>query len=300
MGLAQVTLLGINMRITILLLVICLTFIIVEGQKGKGKGKGKGNKPSKGKPSKGKPSKPEPTGSGEEPTGAGSNEEIGECPEGERPCPCKALDRKGKKPKPSKGKGKGKGKGNNSEEGTGSNEEGGEGGKGGKGGPGGQVPEPRGYCIDEEKLGAICIAGSAMEEKAEPAWEACKSQCEGYMRSSAVLVEMRKGKGKGKGGKGKGKPSKGKGKPSKCPTVATIIDETAKKFACEICHFTEMGWIDSEMVADETMIEEDIMTLPPEISEALSSEEYGECMTKMEETSMDFHKKCMDGYSEEE
>ena len=58
-----------------------------------------------------------------------------------------------------------------------------------------------------------------------------------------------------------------------------------------------MGWIDSEMVADETMIEEDIMTLPPEISEALSSEEYGECMTKMEETSMDFHKKFVFDYN---
>merc|ERR1711942_578949 len=115
------------------------------------------------------------------------------------------------------------------------------------------------------------------------------------MRSAAVL-EMRQGKGKGKGkgkpSKGKGKPSKGKGKPSKCPPVATIIEETAQKFACEICHFTEMGWIDSEMVADETMIEEDIMTLPSEISEALSSEEYSDCMNKMQEVSMGFYKKC--------
>ena len=52
-----------------------------------------------------------------------------------------------------------------------------------------------------------------------------------------------------------------------------------------------MGWIDSEMVADETMIEEDIMTLPSEISEALSSEEYSDCMNKMQEVSMGFYKK---------
>merc|ERR1711862_1061160 len=115
----------------------------------------------------------------------------------------------------------------------------------------------------------------------------CKDQCEGYMRSTAVL-EMRKGKGKGKG------------KPSKCPPVATIIEETAQKFACEICHFTEMGWIDSEMVADETLIEEDIMTLPSEISEALPSEEDSDCMNTMQDDAMGFHNKCMDSYSEDE
>ena len=52
-----------------------------------------------------------------------------------------------------------------------------------------------------------------------------------------------------------------------------------------------MGWIDSEMVADETMIEEDIMTLPSEISEALSSEEYFDCMNKMQDDAMGFHNK---------
>merc|ERR1711982_198306 len=168
----------------------------------------------------------------------GGNEKP-KCPVGTKPCLCGDLNRKGNKPskgKPSKGKpseggkgkGKGKGQGNNEKPEICCCQE--------------QAPEPRGYCIDEERVGAICIAGSAMEEKFMPAWEACKDQCEGYMRSSAVL-EMRQGKGKGKG---KGKPSKGKGKgkPSKCPPVATIIEETAQKFACEICHFTEMGWID--------------------------------------------------------
>merc|ERR1711874_856009 len=121
-------------------------------------------------------------------------------------------------------------------------------------------------------------------------------------RSSVGLPDMRAKKPKGKGkpskpskGKGKGKkPSKGKGN---CPTVSQIKEKTKEKFACEICHFTAMGWIDDEMVADETIIQEDIETLPSEISEALMGEEYEECMSKFEEKER-AKEKC--SYTEEE
>jgi len=321
----KVTVFRTNMRIVIWILVVCLAVAVVEGQKGKGKGKGK---PSKGKGKPTKPSKPGKPGN-EEPTGTGGNEEGGkggkgkgkgkgngnlenQCAEGKRPCMCEELDRakkpkgKGKPTKPSKGKGKGKGKPTNSENPEEPETEiccceEGEGGEG----PGGNKPEPRGFCIDEEKVVGICMAGSAVVEKAIPAWESCADQCEGYMRSSVGLPDMRAKKPKGKGGKGKpSKPSKGKGKgkkPSKgkgnCPTVSQIKEKTKEKFACEICHFTAMGWIDDEMVADETIIQEDIETLPSEISEALMGEEYEECMSKFEEKER-AKEKC--SYTEEE
>merc|ERR1712123_233037 len=297
----QVAIQSIIMRIAIWLVVVCLAIAMVEGAK-KPKGKGK---PSKGK---GKPSKPEGLGeeggSGEE---AGSGEEGGtpgkgkgkpskpgkgkpekECPEGEKPCVCEESDR-AKKPK-------GKGKPTKPkptvepitttttdicccEAGEGSGEE---------GGPGGQEPEPRGFCIDHMKVGAICMAGSSVVEKMLPAMDACAEECNGFERSSGVLVDMMRAK----------KP-KGKGKPSKCPSASKIMDQAADKYACEICHFTAMGWLDNDMVADENMITEDIMTLPNEIVDALSGDEYEECLAKIEGDAMGY-KKCMTEYTEEE
>ena len=118
---------------------------------------------------------------------------------------------------------------------------------------------------------------------------------------------MRKGKGKGKG---KGKPSKGgkgKGKgASNCPAVAVIIEEARQKYACkcsslnfsflmvystgDICYTTEMGWMDADMVADITRIEEDIMSLPNEISDALTSDDWMGCIAKIEEAAMGYKK----------
>jgi hypothetical protein len=43
-----------------------------------------------------------------------------------------------------------------------------------------------------------------------------------------------------------------------------------------------MGWLDNEMVSDDNLIMEDIMTLPNEISDALSGEAYEECIAYME------------------
>ena len=43
-----------------------------------------------------------------------------------------------------------------------------------------------------------------------------------------------------------------------------------------------MGWLDNEMVADDNLIMEDIMTLPNEISDALNGKGYKECIANME------------------
>jgi len=330
-----------RIAIWILVVILAVALVEGQKGKGKGKGKpskgkGKPTKPSKPgneKPSGGAGGKGKGKGN-EEPTGTGANEEVGgkggkgkgkgkgngnlenTCEEGQKPCLCEELERakkpkgKGKPSKPSKGKGKGKP--SNSEKPEEPEEpenlekpemcccEEGE-GPGGEG-PGGNKPEPRGFCIDDEKMVAICMAGSAVVEKAIPAWESCADQCEGYMRSSVGVLDMRAKKPKGKGkpskpskGKGKGKkPSKGKGS---CPTVIEIMEKTKEKFACEICHFTGMGWIDDAMVANETIIEDDIMTLPSEISEALMGEDYDECMAKFEEKER-AKEKC--SYTEEE
>eukprot|EP00091_Calanus_sinicus_P002369 TRINITY_DN123_c0_g1_i9.p1 TRINITY_DN123_c0_g1~~TRINITY_DN123_c0_g1_i9.p1 ORF type:complete len:352 (-),score=141.07 TRINITY_DN123_c0_g1_i9:167-1186(-) len=281
------------MRIAIWVLVVCLALATVEAAK-KPKGKGKG-KPSK--PTKPKPAVEEPTGSGSEPEEGVTSGKPGKggkpegCGKGKTPCKCEDMDRKGKgKGKPSKGKGKPSKPSEVTipeicccDDGEGS-------------GPGGEMPEPRGFCIDEEKVGAICMAGSSIMEKALASWDVCADQCEGYMRSSGLL-DMRAKKPKGKG-KGKGKPSKGK--PSKCASVSKIMDETADKYSCEICHFTAMGWLDSDMVADEDLIMEDIMTLPSEISDALNGEAYEECIANMETKAAKPYTKCMKEYSEEE
>ena len=46
--------------------------------------------------------------------------------------------------------------------------------------------------------------------------------------------------------------------------------------------YSGMGWLDNDMNADEAVILEDIATLPNEISEALSGDEYDQCVQKVE------------------
>merc|ERR1719431_259795 len=104
----------------------------------------------------------------------------------------------------------------------------------------------------------ICHAGSTLGEKANTAIATC----------SATAEERAK---------------KGKGKSPKCPTVNKIMDMVAEEYAGEICVFTEMGWLDENMNSDDNLIEEDIASLPTEISEALNSEGYDTCVQMAEE-----------------
>jgi len=254
------------MRVAIWLLVVVLTVLAVEGKKPKGKGK---------------PSKPKPEGTGEEPVTITT----------EKPS-------KGKgKGKPSKGKGKptkpekpGKGKGKPSKpEKPEEPEE-----------PERPEPEPRGFCISPEEMHMICAAGSALGgARMYSAMEQCGIEMGGEEQTRGMFLDMRAKKPKGKPSKGKGKPSKGKGKPSKCPSVQSIMDMAEEKYAGEACVFTEMGWLDNDMVANEDAIMADIMTLPYEISDALNSDEYVGCIADIEKSAMGFGK-CMKSYSDEE
>ena len=44
--------------------------------------------------------------------------------------------------------------------------------------------------------------------------------------------------------------------------------------------FTELGWMDNEMNANEELIQADIDTLPADIANALNGEEYETCYNK--------------------
>merc|ERR1712142_265803 len=289
----------INMRFTVFFVFLCLVILVVDAQK-----KPKGKKPPKGK---GKP-KPNEAGSGSETevsTGSGQ-EPAGMCPEGQKPCKCEGEMRKGKGKKPSKSK-PGKAK---PEKPTGSGEEPSKPGKGkpskpGKGekpelcccdsgegpeGPGG-FPEPRGFCVDDMRMAAICVSGSSIADKMGAAFTDCADTC-GEMNMRSLGSLMRKGKGK--------KPSKGKGKPSKsCPSIDQIMMEAEEKYTCAICHAKSMGWIDDDMVADEAVIEADLLTLPTEIVDALNGTDYSECMAKIEDGAMGYSK-CMGNFTDEE
>merc|ERR1719419_820115 len=62
--------------------------------------------------------------------------------------------------------------------------------------------------------------------------------------------------------------------------------EAEEKYTCAICHAKSMGWIDDDMVADEAVIEADLLTLPTEIVDALNGTDYSECMAKIEDGAM--------------
>merc|ERR1712215_472120 len=113
---------------------------------------------------------------------------------------------------------------------------------------------------------------------------------------SRALVELldRQGKGKGNGstgGKGKGgKGGKGGNSncPSEMPSAEDILAQAQDTFAAEICMFTSLGWVDSDMVADQGQITADIMTLPNEISDALTGDDFTACLDKFEDEAMGF------------
>merc|ERR1712215_224857 len=144
-----------------------------------------------------------------------------------------------------------------------------------------------GLCITEEQMMRICHAGSAVGEKAMTAMETCNGDTTATGRALDV-VDMRKKK-----------PSKGKGK-GKCPTAEKIMNDVAEEYAEEICVFTEMGWLDNDMNSDDDLIMEDIMSLPNEISEALTGDDYDKCVAKVEKKIMKQGKKCNNAYTEEE
>merc|ERR1712029_762184 len=144
-------------------------------------------------------------------------------------------------------------------------------------GNGGKVSKA--MCLSEDdamNMMKICHAGSALGEKAEAAMEAC-----------TIKAESRAKKGKGK-------------KPTKCPKFDEIMQWAEEEYAGEVCMFTEMGWMDNDMNANEELIQADIDTLPADIADALNGEEYETCYNKAIEKMAKMAPKCDSKYSEDE
>ena len=61
--------------------------------------------------------------------------------------------------------------------------------------------------------------------------------------------------------------------------------------------FSEVGWLDNDMVPQEDVITVDIATLPAEMSEALLGDEFDQCVTDLEEKAFGYSKnyrKCLE------
>merc|ERR1711915_602110 len=92
---------------------------------------------------------------------------------------------------------------------------------------------------------------------------------------------------------------KGK-KPTKCPKFDEIMQWAEEEYAGEVCMFIEMGWMDSDMNANEELIQADIDTLPADIADALNGEEYETCYNKAIKKMAKMTPKCDSKYSEDE
>ena len=54
--------------------------------------------------------------------------------------------------------------------------------------------------------------------------------------------------------------------------------------------FSEVGWLDNDMVPQEDVITADISSLPAEMSEALLGDEFDQCVTDLEEKAFVYSK----------
>merc|ERR1739845_286048 len=144
-----------------------------------------------------------------------------------------------------------------------------------------------GLCMDSEEVVGWCTVGTALGDKLEEAVMTCSNYEEPAGRKKG------KGKGKGKGNGGK-----------KCPTVEEVEAWFMEEHAGELCVFSELGWLDDSGNFNNETAEADLLSLPTEVSAAVSEENMDQCMEKvLGEMSEDkMVKKCVEGgkYSEEE
>ena len=54
--------------------------------------------------------------------------------------------------------------------------------------------------------------------------------------------------------------------------------------------YSEVGWLDNDMVPQEDIISADIATLPAEMSEALIGDEFDQCVAELEEKAFGYSK----------
>merc|ERR1712117_387707 len=109
----------------------------------------------------------------------------------------------------------------------------------------------------------MCMAGTDMGDKSKAAMETCG---DGKKTNERSLDLMQKGKGKGK-----------------CPKAEDVIKEVVDKYSWEMCMYSQLGWVDSDMAPVEEVIQADIATLPTEMADALLGDGFDSCVTKMEE-----------------
>merc|ERR1712241_1584866 len=152
-----------------------------------------------------------------------------------------------------------------------------------------------GLCMEDEEEMYWCTVGTPLGEKLSAAMMTC---------SGAEEAEGRK-KGNGKKcKKGKKCKGKGKGKGKECFTVEEVEAWFMEEFAGELCVFSELGWLDNSGTFDNVTAEADLMTVPSNVSAAVSQENMDQCMTKvLQEMSEDKKvKRCVESgkYSEEE
>merc|ERR1719320_1317789 len=136
----------------------------------------------------------------------------------------------------------------------------------------------------QEALAALmCMAGTDMGEKSKAAMETCG---DGKNTNERSLDLMGKGKGK-------------------CPKAEAVIKEVVDKYFWEMCMYSELGWVDSDMAPVEEVIQADIATLPSEMADALLGDGFDSCVTKTEEKiqkkiikSKIVSKKCLKKYND--
>merc|ERR1719369_118629 len=119
------------------------------------------------------------------------------------------------------------------------------------------------------------------------------------MEAEEVMYWCTAGTQKGEKCKGKGK---GNGK--KCFTVEEVETWFMEEHAGELCVFSQLGWLDNSGNFDNVTAEADLVTLPSNVSAAVSQENMEQCMTEvLQEMSEDKKvKKCVESgkYTEEE
>merc|ERR1712141_868541 len=160
-----------------------------------------------------------------------------------------------------------------------------------------EMEKSEGLCMEPEEVVYWCTAGTPLGEKLMEAMSTC---------SSAEEQEMPAGRKKGgkKCKKGKKCKGKGKGKGKKCPSVDEVEAWFMEEHAGELCVFSQLGWLDNSGTFDNVTAEADLMTVPSNVSAAVSQENMEQCMTEvLQEMSEDKKvKRCVESgkYSEEE
>merc|ERR1711872_231146 len=129
-----------------------------------------------------------------------------------------------------------------------------------------------GLCMEDEEVMYWCTVGTPLGEKLSAAMMTCSG------------AEEAEGK--------------------KCFTVEEVEAWFMEEFAGELCVFSELGWLDEAGNYDNVTAEADLMTLPSNVSAAVSQENMEQCMGKvLQEMSEDKKvKKCVESgkYTEED